>query len=86
MSSTYTEPLAAVAEKLGTVNANGAVIDVPTFPFVESRTSVFAVIADTDPVIELVDINAAEPLLLPVMVAFVRSIPALVPTLAELHY
>ena len=40
VSSTYTEPLAAVAEKLAAENANGDAIDVPIFPPVESNTNV----------------------------------------------
>lgn len=79
VSSTYTEPVAAVAEKFVAENVIGDVIDVPTLPAVESNTNVVAFdMADTESVIEPVDINAADPLCA-LIVAFVNEMPALVP-------
>lgn len=79
VSSTYTDPLAAVAEKLVAEKVIGDVTDVPMVPAVESNTNRFAfVIAATDDVIDPVDINAADPLLA-LIDAFANDIPAFVP-------
>ena len=77
VSSTYTEPLAAVAEKFATENTNGDMIEVPTFPLVESSTNVVTPLNWVGfDVIELYEINAA---VVAVIVALASEIPALVP-------
>lgn len=79
VSLTYTEPLAAVAEKFGAENVIGATL-VPIEPPVDASTNVFApLIVASEPVIELVEIKVIDPEFVTFIVLFVSEIPAFAP-------